>query len=89
MIARRKIARVLVINVYDKQMAALEFGERVPMPIKKLREDFRFYFALFQLVVALLVARVVFSIGINRRHEHDVFSIGRPDSAVRAGRCIG
>ena len=69
-------------------MAALEFGERVPVPIEQLREDLRFHFALLQLFVALLVARVVFAIGINRRHEHDVLSIRRPDRAVGAGRDV-
>src|SRR5512133_1274783 len=39
-----------------KQMAALEFGKRAPMPVKQAREDFRFHLALLQLFVALLVA---------------------------------
>ena len=69
-------------------MAALELSECVPMPIEQTREDFRFYFALLEFFVALFVARVVFAIRINRRHEHDVLSIGRPDPAIRAGRYV-
>jgi hypothetical protein len=45
------------------------------MAVEQLRENFRFHFALLQLVVALLVARVIFAIRINRRHEHDVLPI--------------
>src|SRR6266436_1405229 len=67
-------------------MAALEFSERTPMPIEQSRKDFRFYFALLQFFVALLVARVVFAIRINRRYEYDVLPIRRPDAAVRSGR---
>ncbi len=67
-------------------MAALEFGERIPMPIKQARKDFRFHFALLQLFIALFVARIIFAIRIDRRNEHDVFSVGRPDPAVGAGR---
>ena len=66
-------------------MAALELGERVPMPIEQPREDLRFYLALLQLFVALLVARIIFAIRINRRHEHDVLAIRRPDPAIGAG----
>jgi hypothetical protein len=47
-------------------MAALELGERAPMPVKQSRKDFRFHFALLQLFIALLVARVIFAIRINR-----------------------
>src|ERR1039457_909022 len=67
-------------------MAALALGERVPMPVKKLRENLRFYFAVLKFFVALLVTRVVFAIGINRRHEDDVLSVRRPDRAISAGR---
>src|SRR5438093_13189509 len=67
-------------------MAALELGERVPMPIEQTREDFRFYFALLEFFVTLFVARVVFAIGINRRHEHDDFSVRGPDRAIGTGR---
>ena len=70
-------------------MAALEFGERIPMPIKQARENFRFDLALLQLVIALLIARVVLAIRIHRRHEHDVLPVRRPDPAIRAGRNVG
>src|SRR4029077_9716221 len=65
-------------------MAALEFGECVPMTIEQTREDFRFHFALLQLFIALLVARIVLAVGIHRRHEYDVLTIWRPDRAVSA-----
>ena len=64
------------IGADHKQMAALEFGERAPVPIKQTRKDFRFHLALLQFFVALLVARVVFAIRINRRHEYDVLAVG-------------
>src|SRR5439155_25167660 len=65
-------------------MAALEFGERVPMPIEQARKDFRFYFALFHLFIALFVARIIFTIRVNGRHKDDVLSVWRPDGAVGA-----
>jgi hypothetical protein len=54
--------------------------------IEKPGENFRFHFALLDLFVALVIARVVAAIGINRRDEDDVLPIRRPDSAVCAGR---
>src|SRR5262249_11689069 len=58
-----------------KQMAALEFREGGPMAIKQSRKDFRFYFALLQLFIALLVTRVIFTIRINRGYEQNVLAI--------------
>ena len=72
-ISRARHGRLYTLH---KQMAALEFGERAPMPIEQSRKDFRFHFALLQLFVALLVARVIFAIRINRRHKHDVLTVG-------------
>jgi hypothetical protein len=69
-------------------MAALEFGERAPMPIKQLRENFRFHFTVLQFVVALLVARVILAIRIHLRHEHDILPVRGPDRAVRTSRNI-
>ena len=69
-------------------MAALELGVCIPMPIEQARKNLRFHFAVFQLVVPLLVAGVVLAIRIHRRHEHNIFSIRGPDRAVRAGRNI-
>src|SRR4030095_14185559 len=70
-------------------MTALEFSERVPMPIEQSRKDFRFHFALLQLFVALFVARIIFAIGIYGRHEYDILPVRRPDGAVGTGgdRC--
>lgn len=76
------------VRAHGKQMAALELGERVPVSIEQSREDFRLHFAFLQLFIALFVARVVLAIGINRRHEQDVITVGRPDPAVGAGRDI-
>jgi hypothetical protein len=56
-------------------MTALELSERVPMPIEQVRKDFRFYFALLQFFIALLIAAIIFAIRINRRHEHDVLAV--------------
>ena len=67
-------------------MTALEFGERVPMPIEQASENLRFHLAVLHFFIPLLIARVVPAIGINRRDEHDVLPIRRPDSAFRAGR---
>src|SRR5262249_40003968 len=69
-------ARGYRICANNKQMAPLEFGERVPMPIKEARKNFRFHFALLYLFVALLVARIILAIGIDCRHEHDVLAVG-------------
>ena len=69
-------------------MTALELGERVPMSIKQARENLRFDFALLQLFIPLLIAGVIFAIGINRRHEQDVLPIGRPDPAIGTGRDV-
>ena len=66
-------------------MAALEFGERVPVPVEELCENLRFHFALLQLFVALLVARIIFAIRINRRNKDDVLAVRRPDRAIGAG----
>jgi hypothetical protein len=70
-------------------MTALELGERVPMSIKQARENLRFDFALLQLFIPLLIAGVIFAIGINRRHEQDVLPIGRPDPPIGTGRDVG
>src|SRR5437764_11735974 len=67
-------------------MTALEFSERVPMAIKQAREDFRFYFALLKLFIALFVARVILAIRINSRDKYNVLSVRRPNRAVGAGR---
>jgi len=56
------------------------------MPIKQLRENFRFHFAFLQLFIALFVARIILAIRIHCRHEHDVLPVRRPHPAVRAGR---
>src|SRR5215472_15485972 len=69
-------------------MAALEFSERVPVPIEQPCENLRFYFALLQRLIALSVARVILAIRIDCRHEHDVFPVRRPDAAVRTSRKI-
>ena len=69
-------------------MAALELGVGVPVPIEQARENLRFDLALLQFFIALLVARIILAIRINRRHEHDVLSIRRPDRAIRAGRDV-
>ena len=75
-------------------MTSLEFGECVPVPVEKFREDLRLHFAFLQFFIALPVAVVAcragawrrrIAIRINRRHEHDVLSVGRPDRAVSAG----
>src|SRR5206468_7546360 len=63
-----------------------KFRERVPMPVKQSRKDFRFHFALLHLFVTLLVARVIFAIRINRGREYDVLAVRRPDPAIRSGR---
>src|SRR2546423_208900 len=65
-------------------MAPLMFRVGSPMAIKELREDLRLHLALGYPLVALLVCGVVFRVGIDRRQEHDVLPIGRPDSAVGA-----
>jgi hypothetical protein len=54
------------------------------MPIKQLRENLCLHLALGQLLVAFLVRRIVFCVGINRRHKHDVFAVRRPNAAVRS-----
>src|SRR5437763_3332307 len=69
-------------------MAALEFRVGSPMPIEQLRENLRFYFALSELLIALLVGRVVFRVRINRREKNDILPIRRPDRAVSAGRDV-
>ena len=69
-------------------MAALELGVGIPVAIEQARENLRFDFALLQLVVALLIARVIFAIRIYRRHEHNILPVGRPDRSVGAGRNI-
>jgi hypothetical protein len=56
-------------------MAALEFRKRVPTPKEQSRKDFRFYFALLHLFVALPVARVVFAIRVYGGDEYDVLPI--------------
>src|SRR2546421_10601092 len=43
----------------DKQMAALELGVGVPMPIEQPRENLCLDLAFLLLVVALLIARVI------------------------------
>src|SRR5207253_11370577 len=52
------------VGCNHKHMAALELGERVPMPIEQASKDFRFYLALFHLFIALFVARTIFAIRI-------------------------
>ena len=69
-------------------MAALEVHVGRPMPIEQTREDFRFHFALSELLVALLITGVVFTIRINAGGEDDVLPIAGPDAAVRAGRDV-
>src|SRR5439155_23547162 len=75
----------ICLGVHYKQMAALEFGERVPMPIEQARENFRFHLAFLELFIALFVARIILTIRIHCRHEDDVLSIRRPNRAVGAG----
>jgi len=58
------------------------------MSVKQLREDLRFYLALFQLFIALLVFRVVLRLGINLRDEDNILSVRRPNRAFGASRDV-
>ena len=75
---QQDLGRRVGVGINRKEVAALVIRKRTPMPKEKLIEDLRFYFAFGELFVALLVAGVVFAIGINRRHEGYVFSVRRP-----------
>ena len=75
----------ICVGANDEQMAALELGISIPMPIEQPRENLRLHLVLLQLVIALLVARVILAIRIHRRHEDDVLLIWRPDGAVGSG----
>ena len=50
----------------------------VPVAVQKMVVDVCLDLALFLLLVALGVTRVVFTIGINRRGERDALAIRRP-----------
>src|SRR4029077_15362925 len=83
---RQDVRATIRVCANDKQMAALELGVGVPVPIEQAGENLRLYLALLQLVVALLIAPIIFAIRIHRRHKHHVLSIRRPDCAVGARR---
>src|SRR5205807_10189711 len=89
-IAWREIARFSRrVRAHREQVAALMFRVGSPMPVEQLREDFCLYLALAQLFIAPLVFGVVLRLWINRRQEHDVLSVRRPDAAVSAGGKVG
>ena len=69
-------------------MAPLELRERVPMPIEQAIKNFCFHFALLQLFIALLVARIVHAIRMHCRHKYDVLPVRRPDRAVCTSRNV-
>ena len=67
-------------------MAAFEFGIRRPVPEKEMSENLRFHFAFFQRFIALLIAGVIFALGINGRDENKILSVRRPDRAIGSRR---
>src|SRR6185295_10830320 len=60
----------------------------IPMLVEQPVNDVRFDFAALRLLVALLVALVVFAIGIDIRRERDPFAIRRPHRRRRATRYL-
>jgi len=64
---------------------ALAFEPVIPVPVKQMIVGPRFHLAFFFLFVPLLVALVIFAVGINGGNECDCFSVGRPPEQIGAG----
>ncbi len=83
--AGRQVARNTSIGRDQKQVAVLAVEVAGPVTKHQLGENLRFDFRLRLLIVALLVAGIVFAIGPDRRHKQNALAIGRPGAAGSFG----
>src|SRR4029077_10469030 len=74
----RKVARRTSRSSNHEQMAALAIAPMSPVTKQKVVIDARLHRSLFSRLIALMIAGVVMTIGINRRCEGDPLAIGRP-----------
>src|ERR1035441_9150999 len=84
-----QVARYASIGRDEKQVAVLAIEIMVPVAKHELGEDLGLYLRLGLFFVALLIARIVLAIGIDRRDEQDALAVWRPESTRSLGGDTG